>query len=1112
LHLLGPVEATLEGRRVPLGATKQRALLAMLALHANATVSTDRLVDGLWGDAPPASAAKMVQLYVSQLRRLLADSTAEIVTHGRGYELRVLEEAVDAARFERLVERAARQDGASNGAARAALDLWRGPALADVADEPFAQAEIRRLDELWLRAAELGIEDDLASGRHESALADLERLLDGYPLRERLHGLRMRALYRSGRQAEALAAYVAARKRLVEEAGIEPGTDLHELHERMLRQDPELTAARPDGPPVAAASGYQPVHTRPSPPMPATTPRRLLALAAIALAIAAVVAIRSVTRTELLPGIDENAVGVIDPGERGVVGQYPVGRGPTAIAHGAGSVWVANAQDATVSRIDRHGQRIVAIPVGDQPAGLAYGSGSLWVTDSHARSVAQVNPRTNRVVRMIDVANGPRGVAAGFGALWVASEADRTITRIDFATGKAGRPIHVPASPTAVVAGAGSVWATSEEGGSLYRIEPRTGSVLESIAVGDGPIGAAVAAGAVWVANHQGSTVARIDPAANRVTHTVPVDGDPTAITADDRGVWVASGSAGTVTRIDPRSRQPAERIAIHSSPSALAAIDGAIWTAALPSRERHTGGTLRVDLGPPSSQFAKLKPGNYDTNPLLGVSYDGLLSYRRTGGSTPGPLVGDLATGVPEPSADGLTYVFTLRRGIRYSDGTQVEPVDIRASMEDLIGHTHQLPPFWNAILGAPRCRSLGANRCDLSRGIVTDAAARTVTFRLNEPDPEFLHKLATTLTIVAPAGHPFSERTLPPGTGPYRIATYDRRRGARLVRNPYFKVWSDDARPPGMVDEILAEFRPDPDAAIAAVQRGRADVAFVRNAFGSGASPAQVRALAAQNRGQLFTSATPELDFAFLNRQTPPFDDVRVRRALNYAADRRRIESLAGGPDLGQSTCQIVPPGFPGYRARCRYTAHPGPAGTWEAPDLAKARRLVARSGTRGMHVTVWGYREKRELHAYLMRLLTQLGYRSSLRIFPTYSAWGEQVHATNRRPQIGIDGWAFDFAVPSSFSPPWSCALHTPELHFTGNLPRFCDRGIEARMRAAQAASGPRAVALWQDVYRRFEDAAPMIPLLNRRTVVLTSDRVRNYQHHPLWGPLYERLFVR
>jgi peptide/nickel transport system substrate-binding protein len=225
------------------------------------------------------------------------------------------------------------------------------------------------------------------------------------------------------------------------------------------------------------------------------------------------------------------------------------------------------------------------------------------------------------------------------------------------------------------------------------------------------------------------------------------------------------------------------------------------------------------------------------------------------------------------------------------------------------------------------------------------------------------------------------------------------------------------------------------------------------------------------------------PELDFAFLNVHAPPFDDVRVRRAVNYAADRRLIAEIAGGTDLAQPTCQIVSSGFPGYEPRCRYTLDPGPGGEWVAPDLAKARRLIARSGTRGMKVTVWGYREKKELHEYLVQLLRTLGYRSSLRMFPDYSAWAERVHDARNNAQIGIDGWVVDFSVPSSFTPPWSCALYRPGSRRNGNLPQFCDRRIEARMKQALAAPGPRALELWHDVYRRFEDAAPLVPLVNR-----------------------------
>lgn len=233
IHLLGPVEVTFGNGAVALGGPKPRGVLAMLALDAGSTVSAERLIDGLWGEDPPASAAKLVQLYVSNLRKALAngDEVEAIVTHGRGYELRVDRDSIDVARFERLL---------AQGAAREALGLWRGPALADIVDQPFAAVETRRLEELRAAAHEMAIEHDLDAGLHREVLAELEAMLAQEPLRERLHAQRMLALYRSGRQAEALKAYRAARATLVEQIGVEPGPELRRMQEAILRQDPSL--------------------------------------------------------------------------------------------------------------------------------------------------------------------------------------------------------------------------------------------------------------------------------------------------------------------------------------------------------------------------------------------------------------------------------------------------------------------------------------------------------------------------------------------------------------------------------------------------------------------------------------------------------------------------------------------------------------------------------------------------------------------------------------------------------------------------------------------------------------------------------------------------------
>jgi DNA-binding SARP family transcriptional activator len=234
-RVLGPLEALDEGRQIPLGGARQRAVLAFLLTRANEAVAVDRLIDEIWGAEPPRTAANTIQYYISQLRKLLGAD--RIVTRPPGYLIRVERGELDLERFERLL------DEGTAESLRDALGLWRGRALADFAYEPFAQAEIGRLEELRLAALEKRVDADLELGRHAEIVGELEQLIAEHPLRERLRGQLMLALYRSGRQAEALASYQAARSTLVDELGIEPGPPLQELERAMLRQDPSLDAS-----------------------------------------------------------------------------------------------------------------------------------------------------------------------------------------------------------------------------------------------------------------------------------------------------------------------------------------------------------------------------------------------------------------------------------------------------------------------------------------------------------------------------------------------------------------------------------------------------------------------------------------------------------------------------------------------------------------------------------------------------------------------------------------------------------------------------------------------------------------------------------------------------
>ena len=252
-RILGPLEVLHEGRPIALGGSRQRALLALLLVHANETLTTDRLIDELWGEHPPAKAAKTVQMQLSRLRKALALETGNgsagvVVTRERGYELVLDPERLDAQRFERLVaegrnELAAARPGRAVAALEGALSLWRGAPLAELAYEPFALREIARLDDLRATALEALIEAKLALGGHTEVVARLEALIGDYPYRERLRAQLMLALYRSDRQADALQAYQDARSTLVGELGVEPGERLRGLERAILAQDPELHLA-----------------------------------------------------------------------------------------------------------------------------------------------------------------------------------------------------------------------------------------------------------------------------------------------------------------------------------------------------------------------------------------------------------------------------------------------------------------------------------------------------------------------------------------------------------------------------------------------------------------------------------------------------------------------------------------------------------------------------------------------------------------------------------------------------------------------------------------------------------------------------------------------------
>ena len=578
-RVLGALEVESESGLLSLGGGRQRALLAALVLHANEVVPTARLTDAVWGEDPPGSAPSALQGYVSALRKTIGSD--RIVTRAPGYALQTDPATIDLRQFEALAASGAEAlaGGDAKRAAerlRRALALWRGEPLADLNAVEFVQLERLRLEELRIGALADRLDADLSLGRHAELVGELRSLVREHPFRERFRAQLMLALYRSGRQAEALDVYQEGRSLLAAELGIEPGEPLKQLERAILQHDESLA------PPPRAP------HQRSAPRR-----RRRARLTPRSRAVVAALAVAAVTATGLAvvltrpaasaPTVVANSIAVVDTRANRVVDDIPINGNPVALgvgpagvyvasehegivwridpaarqvvatlgvgadvhdlAVGFGSVWLADGTDGTVTRIDDHLRAIekrIALgpPQADAPAfWIATGAGGVWVT--RGTSVIEIDPRTNRIVRRI-AAPRPAGLAAGLGAAWVTS--GRRLVRLGPGKARVGFPREgkLPAPLLAPAVGRAAVWSIVYNGlGEIWRISP-SGDAAVVGGLGRYPLDVAV--------------------------------GDDAAWTIDTRGI---------VTRIDAETMRPGNRIATAPTiRSALATTDGYVWVA----------------------------------------------------------------------------------------------------------------------------------------------------------------------------------------------------------------------------------------------------------------------------------------------------------------------------------------------------------------------------------------------------------------------------------------------------------------------------------------------------------------------------------------------------
>jgi DNA-binding SARP family transcriptional activator/ABC-type branched-subunit amino acid transport system substrate-binding protein len=568
---------------------KQRSVLAILLLHAGEVVSIDRLVDGVWGESPPEDAATALHQHVSRLRKLLHPH-AVIETRSPGYVIPVDAASLDLRRFESLGERGRMhlEAGRADAAARLfteALGLWRGRPFADLDDEPFARDATVLLDEAWLVVLEQRIEADLALGRHGELVGELRALVRRHPLRERLRAQLMLALYRSGRQAEALETYAEARRMLVDELGLEPGPALQRLQQAVLRHDPTLELAR------AAQSG-SPSHRRTGAVLVAGA---LVALAAVATGIG--LAQRG-NETAAGSGRGAGQVLAIDGATGAVERRLAAGRVPAAVAARDGHVWIVDAEAQTVVHIDQETGTSETLATGATPTDVAAGPGVVWVAngrrldraqfvgpvatavskldpatrteradvplplsggdlsnlvDNHVAAtptavwavtpsygVVRIDGRTGRITASTDAVRAV-AIAAGAAGVW-ALGADGTVARLDESTARPRVRTRIPAaSVTAIAVDADGAWVTSATDGTLWRVSGSSKAALGSIELASGAADVAAGLGHVWVVNPVVGTLTAVEAKTGTIARVVNLDGVPRSVAVDGDTVWVVA-------------------------------------------------------------------------------------------------------------------------------------------------------------------------------------------------------------------------------------------------------------------------------------------------------------------------------------------------------------------------------------------------------------------------------------------------------------------------------------------------------------------------------------------------------------------------------------------
>ena len=528
-------------------------------------------------------------------------------------------------------------------------------------------------------------------------------------------------------------------------------------------------------------------------------------------------------------------------------------------------------------------------------------------------------------------------------------------------------------------------------------------------------------------------------------------------------------------------------------------------------SAKGHSGGTFTILA---NSSFGVADPAqNYTLQEwqLLIDTGDGLTAFAKVGGVPGTKVVPDLATSIPLPTNGGKTYVFHIRHGIKFSNGQTLKPSDFVTTFErqfTVPGPTS----FYSGIVGASACSTKG---CSLSKGVVANDSAYTLTINLTAPDPEIMDQLTLPFAYAVPASTSLklTGNNVPPGTGPYMWKSYNPNTEAVLVRNPYFHVWSKLAQPAGYPNEIVEKYGLQVSDEVTEVENNEANEVFDGDQIPSD----QLSQLnSAKYAGQVHVNTLTADWYFALNTRTAPFNNVQARQAINYAANRTAYVKIAGGPSLAVPACQILPPNFPSYKAYCPYTT--GKQTVWSGPNVAKAKALVKSSGTLGDKVVVDGTNDQvgTALAEQMVSDLDSIGYKATTQLLSTGAQYPFVQNSTNSAKwNVGWSAWYQDYPAPADFlNVLLGCNTIHPNSDASPNIAAYCNKSTQAQINKAEteeATDPSAAAALWTQIDHEDTNAAPWVDLYNPKQIDFLSKDVHGYMWNPQWYILIDQLWL-